>query len=658
MIESTTKSPKVPPRGPAGTLSKSGKWVILLGSAFGLGFWVRGDSTPRPSSQIVVEETDRETQFTCSMHPQVRLTDPEAKCPICFMDLIPAAPSGVESDSGRLALSEAARALARVETTPVARFFPTTEVRLYGKVTYDQTKVARITSYFSGRLDRLFVDFVGAPVRKGDHVADIFSPELLAAFEELRQAKLAVEKNRTASDLLRTTTTQTLVAAREKLRLFGLTPAQIETAEEGTMGEDRFTIFSPIGGLVTHLAALEGDYVETGSPIATVADLNRLWLEMEAYESQLPLLRWGQRVTFTVESHPGEVFEGRVSFIEPIVDDHTRTAAVRAAIDNRDGRLKPGMFATAVAETRVSVAGAMLSDELAGKWLSPMHPDSVYDEPGGCEVCGMDLVPAEELGVVGDPDSYAEPVVIPKSAVLVTGRRAVVYVRVPDSEDPLYEGREIVLGPKAGEFYVVREGLEEGEEVVTRGAFKIDSAMQIAAKPSMMMEGEVESKAARSPLPAEFRRSLEPLFAEYFALQEAMANDDLDTSLAARNRCRSALEAVKSEILVDEWLAAWRRAVARFRPNDEPPPDLEALRLEFESLSALILDVTRHFGPPDGEAAFEAYCPMAFDNRGAAWLQRRSQIENPYWGAQMLRCGEIRQEFSSPSIPPDSHDHD
>lgn len=468
--------------------------LLLIVAAFVLGLWVRGggDGEPagRPATGPAVGVVTEPTMYTCSMHPQVRLPDPDAKCPICFMSLIP-----VEQDRDgaggdrRLVLTESAVKLARIDTTAVERFFPTGEVRLYGKITYDQTLVARITSYFPGRLDRLFVDYVGIPVRKGDHLAEIYSPELLAAFEELRQSRLAVDESRSSSEIVRLATRQTLDAARDKLRLFGLTAEQISSAESGTLTGDTFTMYSPIGGIVTHLAALEGDYVETGTPIATVADLRRLWLEMEAYESQLPLLRWGQRVTFTVESHPGETFEGRISFIEPIVDDHTRTAAVRAAIDNADSRLKPGMFATAIARTRLAAEGSVLSDELAGKWVGPMHPEIVKDEPGTCDVCGMDLIRAEDLGVVGDPASYETPLVVPKSAVLVTGARAIVYVEVPGAEKPTFEGREIVLGPRAGDLYIVRSGLQEGEVVVTNGAFKIDSAMQISAKPSMMMPG-------------------------------------------------------------------------------------------------------------------------------------------------------------------------
>ena len=350
--------------------------VVLIALAFWIGINIgAGPSDTAPESAGNVDPVEDGSDpdegapallYTCSMHPQVRLPDPDAKCPICFMALIPVAADEGEGSERRVMLTESAVRLAKLETSRVARFFPTAEVRLYGKITYDQTRVARITAYYAGRLDQLFVDYVGTPVRKGDHLAEIYSPDLLATFAELRQSRIAVDESRTPSDLVRRSTIQTLEASREKLRLFGLTKEQIEAAERGETTGDHLTVYSPIGGIVTHLAALEGDYVKTGTPIATVADLSQLWLDLEAYESQLPLVRFGQRVTFTVESHPGETYDGRVTFIEPVVDDRTRTAAVRVTIDNHDGRLKPGMFATAIARTRLAAAGGIVSDDLQG----------------------------------------------------------------------------------------------------------------------------------------------------------------------------------------------------------------------------------------------------------------------------------------------------
>ena len=257
--------------------------ATLVCAAFALGYWI---AKPPTSSTAELDRADAADEpartpqvYTCSMHPSVRLPDPDAKCPICFMDLIPVTDDATEGNELRISMSNTSAATSRIETAPVARFFPTAEVRLYGKATYDETSVARLSAYFPGRIERLFVNYVGVQVTAGDHMAEVYSPELLAAFEELRQAAAASNAD-TGSALVRAATQDTLAAAREKLRLFGLTQDQIAAIEEGRFESDRIAIRAPIGGVVTRLAVREGDYLQTGAPIATVADLSRLWLDL------------------------------------------------------------------------------------------------------------------------------------------------------------------------------------------------------------------------------------------------------------------------------------------------------------------------------------------------------------------------------------------
>lgn len=654
--------------------------VVAIVAALIIGYQV-GKPAPEPVSEVADSghvhggaESGVPQMYTCSMHPSVRLPDAKAKCPICFMDLIPVSDDGGEGSELRVTMSESAAALSDIETAPVGRFFPTAEVRLYGKVTYDETSVARLTAYFPGRIERLFINYLGVPVARGDHMAAVYSPDLIATFEEFRQAKAASENSSATSSLVRSATRDTLTAAREKLRLFGITPEQIAMIEDGSFDAERLTIFAPIGGVVTHLAVREGDYVQTGAPIATIADLSRLWLDMEAYESQLPMLRWGQRVTFTVEAHPGETFEGSISFIEPMVDGRTRTAAVRVAVENPERRLKPGMFASAVVRTRVAADGAVISNELAGRWVSPMHPTVVKDGPGQCDICGMDMVPAESLGVVGDPTGIEEPLVIPRSAVLFTGTRSVVYVRIPDAERPTFEGRSVVLGPRAGDFYIVRDGLTRRDAVVVNGAFRVDSAMQIAAKPSMMTPGgggggnlhaghsdmaggAMPAMPSRVQVPDRFVFALKPVYAAYLDAQEALAADDLGGFVQAAADIKTALGFVEEAGLVGEPLAEWRRAAARLRVEDAIT-SIDTARARFERMSEGVIALQRRFGHRGSETWHLAHCPMAFDNKGADWLQRGTPINNPYFGDQMLRCGEIREAFPPLDAAPSANGHE
>jgi Cu(I)/Ag(I) efflux system membrane fusion protein len=436
-----------------------------------------------------VEAAKQETQlWTCAMHPQIKLPEP-GQCPICGMDLIPVE-SGQDEIKGmrELSVTEHSARLMEIETAPVERKFVTTKIRMVGKVDYNETRVTDISAWVPGRLDRLFVDYTGVPVRKGDHMVYLYSPELLSAQEELLQAIRAV-KNLRGSDIsmIREMSKATVDAAREKLRLWGLTSSQIAQIEKRGKASDHMTIYSPASGIVIHKHAQEGMYVKTGTKIYTIADLSQVWVQLDAYESDLIWLRYGHNVEFTTESYPGEVFKGTISFIDPILNEATRTVKVRVNVPNPEMKLKPGMFVRAVVRAKVAGSGRVMDMTLAGKWICPMHPEEVKGAAGKCSICEMPLVRTESLGYVGvDPEKADRPLVIPASAPLVTGKRAIVYVVIPGREKPTFEGREIVLGPRAGDYYLVRRGLKEGERVVTKGSFKIDAELQIQAKPSMM----------------------------------------------------------------------------------------------------------------------------------------------------------------------------
>jgi Cu(I)/Ag(I) efflux system membrane fusion protein len=459
--------------------------ALIVGGIVG-----RGCAGRQPAGDASTHAGHQETKvkfWTCSMHPEIQLPDP-GKCPKCGMNLIPVMESDGDEEPmslRELKLSPTAQALAEVETALVERRFATARVRMVGKVDYDETRLAYLTAWVPGRLDRLYVDYTGVAVKKGDHMVSIYSPELLAAQEELIQAIATVETLKGSDiSLVKDRTADTVVSAREKLRLWGLAEGQIKGIEERGTPDDHLTIYSPISGIVIHKNALEGGYVQTGTRIYTIADLSQVWVKLDAYESDLSWIRYGQDMTFETESYPGRTFRGTIAFIAPVLDEKTRTVKVRVNVDNRSGDLKPGMFVRATVYANISTGGRVFSPKLAGKWVSPMHPEIVKDEPGACDICGMPLVSAESLGyVLGETEEA--PLVIPASAPLITGRRAIVYVKSPDRKG-VFEGREIVLGPRAGDYYLVRRGLSEGERVVTRGAFKLDAELQIQAKPSMM----------------------------------------------------------------------------------------------------------------------------------------------------------------------------
>ncbi len=469
------------------------QWVITAAMLVAAGFAVGYVVSPAGQGSAVAGDShahsgaEASQKWYCSMHPQI-IRDGPGLCPICEMDLIPMPEDlAVETAPRELAVSEAAAKLMDIQTSPVERKFVASEVRMVGKVHYNETRVKDITAWVSGRLDRLYVDFTGTSVRQGDHLVYLYSPELISAQAELLQAAKTVSKaDQGVSEYLTRSAASTLEAAREKLRLLGLKPEQVEQIEQSGKPLTHLTIYSPIGGVVIHKMANEGMYVKTGTHIYTVADLSQVWVKLDAYESDLPWIRYGQPVEFTAEAHPGEVFEGRISFVDPVLDPKTRTIKVRVDVPNADGRLKPEMFVRAVVRSQIAQGGRVMAPDLAGQWICPMHPSVLKSEEGDCDICGMDLVTTESLGYVAAKTPPEAPLVIPDTAPLMTGKRAVVYVRKPDTEIPTFEGREVVLGPRAGAHYLVESGLQEGEQVVTNGNFKIDSALQIRAKPSMM----------------------------------------------------------------------------------------------------------------------------------------------------------------------------
>ncbi|HUT61798.1 MAG TPA: efflux RND transporter periplasmic adaptor subunit [Phycisphaerae bacterium] len=478
-----------------------GRPVVLLAAAavaFGAGVFVQWAFSPAAPASLKTPGAAlagapgpgapaQPVGYTCPMHPWIRLPDPDARCPICQMKLVP-----IEAEGQHAAMtstfSETAKALMHIETATVERQFVSHTVGMVGKVDYDETRLKYITAWVPGRLDRLFVDYTGMAVRKGYHMVEIYSPELISAQEEFLQARQAVQQLKDDdSQLLRDSAKNTLQAATDKLRLLGLGPQQIAELAASGKPSERVTIYSPAGGIVIRRLAEEGQYVKTGTRIYALADLSEVWIRLDAYESDLIWLRYGQQVQFTTRAYPGQTFSGRISFISPTMDDRTRTVKVRVNASNEAGRLKPNMFVQAAVTSDIDAKGNVIAPDLAGKWISPMHPEIIKDRPGTCDVCGMPLASAESLGFAGvSREKATPPLTIPTSAVLQTGRRAVVYVELPDANQPTYELRQITLGPRAGSVYVVMDGLTEGDRVVARGAFKIDSERQLRGLPSMM----------------------------------------------------------------------------------------------------------------------------------------------------------------------------
>lgn len=652
----------------------SAVWFVLLLVAAYIGYSIGARGTRTEAERAATPAAAKSDQaaeggggqiWSCAMHPNVQLPGP-GKCPICGMDLIPVT---TEAHPWRITFSPEQAALAGIEVSPAVRKPVYHTVFMTGKIVPDERKIAYVTAWIPGRLDRLYVDFTGTRVRKGDHLVYIYSPELVQSQQQYLSALRSLRANIPGAR-------ETYEAVRDQLLLLGLTEEQIKELEKTGKPSDHVTIYSPIGGVVLEKLANEGEYVQEGSKIYTIADLSTVWVILDAYESDLPWVTLWQPVEFTTEAFPGEVFSGEVAFVDPVLTERTRTVRVRLNVPNESGRLRPGMFVRALLKVRLDKRGWAVAPDLTGKWMCPMHPEVVQEQAGQCPICGMELVRAEELGYRRTKE-VEDPLVIPSSAVLWTGRRAVVYVQVASKPSPVFEGREVILGPQAGDYWVVLYGLREGDLVVTEGNFKIDASLQIKAKRSMMTPeggggaapghahgGHGEHAAAPAATGAEeptieparvpdrFRIALGPLYQQYLQAARALADDRLGGALEALRDMERALQRLPLAEMPERVREAWGPVQDKLYPALVEALDaktLEHVRTPFREISAAMVKVVSMFGHALSSQLYQFHCPMV-EGGGAEWLQTEREVRNPYYGARMLRCGELRATYE-PIVP-------
>lgn len=398
---------------------------VIAGIFLGWLFFHNPDSKVESNRAEIHEHSEEEhTIWTCSMHPQIRKDEP-GDCPICGMDLIPLKNSNAEIDDSAIEMSESALKLAEVQTAIVSKGSASKDLQLYGKIRVDERLKQSQTAHVPGRIEKLMVSVTGEQVRIGQKIATIYSPELVTAQKELIEAMSLKDKYPALFE-----------AAREKLRNWKLSEEQISSIEKSGNVTSTFDIYANTSGIVVDRKVNEGDYVSKGAVLFDVTNLSRVWGIFEAYESDLPWISLNQLVNFTTQSIPGKAFSGKITFIDPVIDPIKRVAGVRIELNNSDRKLKPEMF-----------INGTIHSTLKGS--------------------------VEEL-------------TIPQSAVLWTGTRSIVYVKIPNVQHPTFKMREITLGAAMENTYVVADGLSEGEEIVTNGTFSVDAAAQLAGKASMM----------------------------------------------------------------------------------------------------------------------------------------------------------------------------
>ena len=587
---------------------------IILGNVFSGG----NDSKSTIGTEEHNHDAEEATIWTCSMHPQIQMEKP-GDCPLCGMELIPleSTSSSEEISSDEIVMTEEAIQLANIQTSVVSKTGANKEIRLLGRVQPDERKLYSQVSHIPGRIERLYINFTGEKVSRGQKMVRIYSPELISAQKELFEAIRS-------KDVF----PQLYTASRNKLKLWKLSDKQIDAIEASGKISEQIDIYSDYSGYVMKRNVELGDHIMAGSSLYDIANLSSVWVMFEAYEADIPWINIGDNVDFNIQAIPGKKFNGKVTYVDPFVSSNTRVAKVRVELNNSGGKLLPEMYAT-------GIINATLNNK-------------------------------------------EKALIIPKSAVLWTGKRAVVYVKVPHENIISFLYREIILGENLGDFYIVANGLEEGEVVATNGIFRIDASAQLLGQKSMMNpEGgkintgghagmdmddtspstsndteEDMSKMVmidKSKIDPNFKKQLGSFVDDYIKVKDALTNDDTAAAQIEAAKVKQSLEKVDMLLLMGDAHNVWMKALNPTKKQIDAiinSREIGNQRAAFLILSKNLSEAIKTFGvDTSGKTVYLEFCPMADDNNGGLWLSYDKEIRNPYFGKAMLTCGKVIETY-------------
>ena len=407
--------------------------VILLASAAGGGWFLWQKKQPGTATEQKAAQGKQ--LYTCAMHPFI-IKDRPGTCPICAMELIKkidgAAEGGTQTAEqkqqaemlGHVSLSPTQRVMANVATVAATQSSLNKEINAVGIVQFDQSRQAKVTAWIAGRIDKLYIDTVGAYVSKNKPVAEVYSPDLLATQQEYLLAVKSREQLKNSPISSITQSGESLVASsKQRLMLFGVKESQIAALEKSGKSNIRLPIYTPLSGIVIEKMVQQGQYVNTGDVLFNIADLSRVWAEVEVYENEFANIKVGQKAEIHSQSFPGKPFIGRVAFIYPFLDPKTRTIKVRVEMPNPGMKLKPDMFVNATIKVPLGSA-----------------------------------------------------IVVPVTAVIDTGKRQVLWVEMSPG---MFEPREVQVGQQTDDKIQILSGLKLGDKVAVSGGYLIDSESQL-----------------------------------------------------------------------------------------------------------------------------------------------------------------------------------
>ncbi|GHT21759.1 hypothetical protein FACS189419_03150 [Planctomycetales bacterium] len=550
---------------------------IGFAAAFTAAGWFAGAHTAGGAKTGAAESNERKIKYyQCSMDPQITSDKPD-KCTICGMALAPVyeggASTGTDND-GLVKLAPGTADVISVAASPVLTAPIHKTLRVAGVIVDDETKHRVLSARVPGRIENLYVNQVGIEVVKDQPLAEFYSPDVLTAQRQYLEKVRAGERGAfTASEI---------ADDREKLLGFGLVEEDIRKLEQTRKPEPMFTLRAPFDGTVTSRRAYEGQYVGVNDELFEIGNFSTLWFVFDAYERDLPVLRYNQSVDVTFSSLPNETLTAPIAFIDPNVNPVSRTARVRVVLPNPNRRI--------------------LNNQTANG-----------------------IVHIETPPVLS----------VPRSALLYTHRKPVVYV---ETAPGAYQLRQVKLGIVGDDTAEVQVGVKEYERVVTQAALLIDSQSQMMriAGDELTTENEKQKMENGSNLSPSLANT--PLDEEFIdavcKITSALSSDDLP-------EYQKNLSAVKG--LVKQLPEEVQKVLLPLVEKLVEGKTLQEARAPFEIFSNTVADVVR-LQPKEKRQTFIFQCPMSPVLGTARWIQKNNaELLNPFFGSEMLNCGSELQ---------------